>query len=151
MDPRQHHIHELAAELGATFLTDPPCTDPTEARANIRQRIVHAPTVVDDETYVANLHELGHIATGHGRQMSYAYHVFHLRTKDDRERQLVDERAAWDWARIHAQHWSLRMELFRAAAMASYERPDDEAEIARVAAELDLMTQTIVTIMGHAA
>lgn len=77
-------------------------------------RLVHISPVVDEATYAAALHELGHCLAPLGQ--------LGREVVDRPELRLVQEQAAWEWAQHYALDWTPTMEHIRIQAFATYEK-----------------------------
>lgn len=99
----REHAYRLAQQLNVELVEAPL---PAEAAAAVSRageidgrRVIITPVVIDEVTYAAVLHELGHFAAPNA-----------FGTSCDREVQRTRERAAWAWARTHALDWTPTME-----------------------------------------
>jgi hypothetical protein len=76
-------------------------------------RSILVPIVTDDRVYCAAMHELGHNLAPNG--------VIRTDPKDeDSGKKLVEEEAAWEWARHYAICWTPAMEQLATDSLASY-------------------------------
>lgn len=115
------HVRELAAAFKvALCVMDIP---PENAGANVKPHgeylgIVKCSRIVDDTTYAVALHEMGHVVAPLGGLPEERRHVTgaaSLRV------QLIEERAAWDWAEHYACDWTPAMEQVKQWALSTYE------------------------------
>jgi hypothetical protein len=91
--------------------------DHHRAHPELEQRRAAVSPIVDEPTYAVAMHEIGHMADPLGAM------------DEDRERAtpesvvriiLLQERAAWDWARHYALDWTPAMEQVAQLAYGSY-------------------------------
>lgn len=127
-----HHmnIDEIEAMLRLIGLD----VDPASF-ANPRTRSVYllnSTAVIDEATYAAALHEIGHIADEDdyrqihqiGRPNTHYLHLLkahNLAIAADSMQALMMERSAWSWAKAHARFWTPMMAAVEEYGIRSYE------------------------------
>lgn len=70
-------------------------------------------TITDTASYVIALHELGHLLHPSGSVRDNTNH-------QSMTLSLIEEEAAWEWARHHALDWTMEMESVYVHAIATY-------------------------------
>jgi hypothetical protein len=96
-----------------------------ERNLDTMTRIVYGPRVIDETTYVVNLHEFGHLlhplGQVHGRDGSKSMRESR-QPSDLRDVRLLllAERSAWEWAKQHALEWTELMQMNSVYAFDSY-------------------------------
>lgn len=107
---RATHVRTLGRTLGVLVFEDPTLvnygiSDPT-------LRAVLVPTVGDEVSYAIALHELGHLRPTN--------HLSPVETHTNRDLLLMEELAAWDWARATALDWTPTMAHVAAVCLKLY-------------------------------
>jgi hypothetical protein len=130
------HVTELAAAFSVKLRLLPPGVPPDAAAAGFdrrdrglpahaRRRLVVIPAVIDETTYAAALHELGHCCSPYGhlnefagsREMTTTNRMSTLR---DVRLKLEGERAAWVWAKHYSLEWTPVMDALANDCMDTY-------------------------------
>jgi len=83
-------------------------------------RTIFTEPVTDDATYAITLHEMGHIVAPNG-------HLYQEKDRATSEAQwmrltIIEEEAAWAWARYQALEWTPAMDEAKRTALDSYQR-----------------------------
>jgi hypothetical protein len=103
--------------------------DPASAGAGFVEgrpdkKVIQIAAVIDDSTYAVALHELGHCLHPLGMlhdQGSISLRVRNVQTtKRDVRLKLMEERAAWEWARHYAIEWTETMTFVERISLESY-------------------------------
>lgn len=81
-----------------------------------RRRLVKITPVIDETTYAAALHELGHCLHPLG-MMDVGMEI---KTLKDMRLKLDEEHAAWEWAQHYALEWTPAMEAVKRHSFESY-------------------------------
>lgn len=110
------HARQLAKQWGIRMLEDS-AQDPNQAHVDVKNRtVLHAP--IDSEFgYATSLHEMGHVVSPNGLVRDQ------IKPRTALEKAslcLVEEEAAWDWARANALEWTPEMERNRVESMRTY-------------------------------
>jgi len=118
------HVRELAAAFDVLIIEEA-AMPPDRAQAALMKvmdratgaieigevRAIRIAPVIDETTYAAALHELGHM-------------VAPLGMLDGTEGLTIEaERAAWEWAQHYALDWTPLMDSIREMSFGSYTRP----------------------------
>lgn len=119
MDPLpaslQAHARDLAKAFGVRLI-EADVLEPHEALGIARLRVALCTTIIDETTYAVALHEMGHLIAPTGVLRD-------ARTAHSRGLMLVEEDAAWTWARHYALIWTPIMETVATWAEGTYTRP----------------------------
>lgn len=100
------HVRSMAVAFNV-LMVEADCYGIDVAWANISQRSITIPHIVDDVTYAIALHEMGHILAPGGFLGLKRSH-------------LEEEENAWDWAHHYALDWTPAMEQVRVLTLATY-------------------------------
>lgn len=122
------HIDELCRafdiHLSVRANMPPDAAGAGVVRGSTRRAILIAP-VIDESTYAAALHEIGHcvapmgmITAEHGSLTMRTHNV--VSTLRDMRLQLEEEMAAWEWARHYAIEWTELMTAVERMSLNSY-------------------------------
>jgi hypothetical protein len=109
----QAHAHALAVAFDVRLI-EAAVLKPEEALGLGHIRVALVSTITDETTYAVALHELGHLASPTGM-------VRGVTTGDLTNLLMVEEEAAWQWARHYALEWTPVMERLAAWALSTYE------------------------------
>lgn len=117
----QAHARALAAAFHVRLIEDVN-VKPHEAFAAIvhTHHVVACAPIIDETTYAVALHELGHMIAPTGA-------VRHLVSGDTRNLQLLEEEAAWTWAKHYALIWTAPMVAVVSYSLNSYRNARREA------------------------
>ena len=110
----REHLMLLAAEHGLAVTWVP--EQLARYAAFPTERKVVIPEPIDDITYAAGLHEIGHCVEPE------AYTLDLPASKVPAPVLLAEEEAAWRWARATASHWTPEMEAEVERCLATYRR-----------------------------
>jgi hypothetical protein len=83
------------------------------AAASVRDRAILCTPITDESLYAVALHELGHVLAPSGSLPGVDGHPARV--------QMLEEQAAWEWARHYALEWTPLMEQVAAYALSTYE------------------------------
>lgn len=113
-----NHAREIARRWGIRMIEDSGMA-PHEAKASPASRtVVHSP-INDEESYVSSMHELGHVISPVG----YIRGPGQEKPKNDLENvtiQIVEEEAAWAWAKENAIEWTTTMDRVMVTSLQTY-------------------------------
>lgn len=112
----QRHALDLATAFDVRLIVDARLK-PEEALGLPRIRVALCSTIIDETTYAVALHEIGHLAAPAGVVRQAA-------TSANSALMIVEEDAAWAWAKHYALVWSPAMQFVMDYAMGTYERHD---------------------------
>ena len=113
------HARDLAQAFDIALLEEVGLR-PHEARAiqlspkgsSAGQKMVVMTVIVDETSYATALHEIGHCVAPLGFVLDHG----------GQDMTLVQERAAWEWARHYSLDWTIAMEQCATLALGSYEQ-----------------------------
>ena len=115
----QRHAREIAAAFNVRLVEDARIRH-EEALGIPHLRVVLMGAIVDETTYAVALHEIGHLCSPTGV-------VRHVISGNRADALLVEEDAAWTWARHYALEWTPAMEQLACWAVSTYEQARDAA------------------------
>ncbi|MBE3072755.1 MAG: hypothetical protein IMZ67_07240 [Acidobacteria bacterium] len=141
------HVHGVAAAFGVTLVEDPALA-PEQAGAIPRpgmvpagvgpEGVVVARPVTDETSYAVVLHELGHVIAPSGQlglELECRRRGGTPTTARDWALLVVEEEAAWEWAKHDALDWTPAMESVCQYALSTYRAGARKAAAARSEAE----------------
>lgn len=124
---RARHAQDLAAAFRvALCIMD---IAPEQAGANCTPQgeylgVVKCGRIVDDTTYAVALHEMGHVLAPLGELIEHRRNLTGISAL---RVMLIEEHAAWNWARHYACDWTPAMEQVKVWALSTYERGYEQA------------------------